>query len=190
MPSNHLILCNPLLLLPSIFPSIKFFSNESFTLGGQNIGTSVSVLLMNTQGWFSLGLTGLTSLLSKGLSRVFFSTIQKHQLFGAQPFYGPTFTSIHDYWENHGFDYMDLRASLVAVMVSNLPAIPETQVGSLGQEDPLEKEMATYTNVPAWKILWTGEPGGLYSPWGSKESDMTEKVTHTRIDLCPQVISA
>ena len=87
----------------------------------------------------------MTSLLSKGLSKVFFSTIQKHQLFGAQPFYGPTFTSIHVYWENHGFDYTDLRASLVALMVNNLPAIQETQVGSLGQKDPLEKEMATYS---------------------------------------------
>ena len=190
MPSNHLILCNLLLLLPSVFPSIKFFSNESFTSSGQNIGTSASVLLMNIQGWFSLGLTGLTSLLSKGLSKVFFSTIQKHQLFGAQPFYGPTFTSIHVYWENHGFDYTDLRASLVALMVNNLPAIQETQVGSLGQKDPLEKEMATYSNVPAWRILWTGEPGGLYSPWDSRESYMTEQVTHTHIDLCRQVIPA
>ena len=64
-------------------------------------------------------------------------------------------------------------------MVKSLPAIQETQVGSLGQEDPLEKEMATYSNVPAWRILWTGEPGGLYSPWGSKESDTTERITHT-----------
>ena len=64
-------------------------------------------------------------------------------------------------------------------MVKSLPAIQETQVGSLGQEDPLEKETTTYSNVPAWRILWTGEPGGLYSPWGSKESDMTERITHT-----------
>ena len=132
---------------------------------------------MNIQGWFSLGLTGLTPLLSKGLSRVFFSTtIQKHQHFGAQSFYGPTFTSIHDFWKNRGFDYVYLR---VVLMVKSLPAIQETQVGSLGQEDPLEKETTTYSNVPAWRILWTGEPGGLDSPWGSKESDMTERITHT-----------
>ena len=82
MPSNYLILCCPFLLLPSIFPSIRVFSIES---GGQIIGASASVLSMNIQDWFPLGLTGLISLLSKGLSRVFSSTtIQKHQFFGTQ----------------------------------------------------------------------------------------------------------
>ena len=58
-----------------------------FASGSQSIGTSASasVLPMNIQDWFPLGLTGLISLLSKGLSRVFSSTIQKHQLFNAQP---------------------------------------------------------------------------------------------------------
>ena len=83
MPSNHLILCRPLLLLPSIFPSIRVFSNESFfTPGVQRIGasTSASVLPMNIQDWFPLGLTSLISLLSKGLLGVFSSTTgQKHQ---------------------------------------------------------------------------------------------------------------
>ena len=83
MPSNHLILCSPLLLLPSIFPSIRVFSNESFfTPGVQRIGASASasVLPMNIQDWFPLGLTSLISLLSKGLSGVFSSTtVQKHQ---------------------------------------------------------------------------------------------------------------
>ena len=62
MPSNHLILCCPLFPLPSVFPSIRVFSNESvFASGGQIIGTSASasVLPMNIQGWFSLGLTDL-----------------------------------------------------------------------------------------------------------------------------------
>ena len=45
---------------------------------------------------------------------------------------------------------------------------------SLGQEDPLEKETATHSSILAWRIPWTEEPGGLYSPWGRKESDMTE----------------
>ena len=74
MPSNHLILCHPLLLLPSIFPSIRVFSNESvLTSGGHNIGVaaSASVLPMNIQDWFPLGWTGWISLQSKGLSRVF-----------------------------------------------------------------------------------------------------------------------
>ena len=57
-------------------------------------------------------------------------------------------------------------------MVKNLPAIQETQVRSLGQEDPLEKEMATHSNILAWKISWTEEPGRLQS-MGSQESDST-----------------
>ena len=90
IPSNHIILCRPLLFLPSIFPSMRVFSNGVGSLhqGGQRIGasTSASVLPMNIQGWFPLGLTSLISLLSKGLSRVFSSTtIQKHQFFSAQP---------------------------------------------------------------------------------------------------------
>ena len=85
---NHLFLCHPLLLLLSIFPSIKVFFNESaLPSGGQSIGVSAStqVLPMNTQDWSPLGWTGWISLQSKGLSRVFFSnTIWKHQSFSAQ----------------------------------------------------------------------------------------------------------
>ena len=51
----------------------------------------------------------------------------------------------------------------------------EMQVRSLGQKDPLEKEMATYSGILVWKITWTEEPGGLhYNPWGRKESDATQ----------------
>ena len=68
MPSNHLILCCPLLLLPSIFPSIRVFSNESvLRIRWPKYWTSASVLPMNIQGWFPLGLTHLISLLSKAL---------------------------------------------------------------------------------------------------------------------------
>ena len=49
----------------------------------------------------------------------------------------------------------------VVQMVKNLPAMGETQVQSLDQEDPLEKEMTTHSNIAAWKIPWTEEPGGL-----------------------------
>ena len=88
MPSNHLILCHPLLLLSSIFPSIRVFSNESaLHISGQSIGVSAStsVLPMNTQDWSPLGWTGWISLQSKGLSRVFSNTaVQKHQFFGTQ----------------------------------------------------------------------------------------------------------
>ena len=55
------------------------------------------------------------------------------------------------------------RASLVALTVKKLPAMQETQIQSLGQEDPLEKGMATHSSIPAWKIPWTEEPGGLQS---------------------------
>ena len=54
-------------------------------------------------------------------------------------------------------------ASLVAQSVKNLPAVQETQVQSLGWEDPLKKKMATHSSILAWKISWTEEPGGLQS---------------------------
>ena len=111
MPSNHLIPCHPLLLLHQSFPASRSFPvSQFFASGGQSIGVlaSASVLLMNIQDWFPLGLTGWISLQSKGLSRVFSSTTaQKHQFFGAQ-LYSTTLTSIHDYWKSHTFDYMDL----------------------------------------------------------------------------------
>ena len=56
-----------------------------------------------------------------------------------------------------------LRAFLMAEMVKNLPAMQETQVQSLGWEDPLEKGMATHSSILAWRIPWTEEPGGLQS---------------------------
>ena len=89
MPSNHLILCHPLLLPPSIFPRIRVFSkSQLFTSGGQSIGasTSASVLPMNIQGWFPLGLTGWISFQSKRLSRVFSNTtVWEYQFSSAQP---------------------------------------------------------------------------------------------------------
>ena len=63
-------------------------------------------------------------------------------------------------------------ASLVAQLVKNLPAMQETWVQFLGQEDPLEKEMVTHSTILAWRIPWTKEPGRLQS-MGSQESDMT-----------------
>ena len=72
--------------LQSFPASGSFLMSQLFASGGQTIGTSASVLPMNIQGWFPLGLTDLISLLSKGLSRVFSNTtVQKHQFFSAQP---------------------------------------------------------------------------------------------------------
>ena len=87
MPSNHLILCYPLLLLPSIFPSIRVFANKlALGIRWPNIGVSASVLPMNIQGWFPLEWTSLIALQSKGLSRIFSSTtVWKHQFFSTQP---------------------------------------------------------------------------------------------------------
>ena len=50
----------------------------------------------------------------------------------------------------------------------------ETRVQSLGQEDPLEEEMATHSSILAWRIPWKEDPVRLYSPWGHKETDLTE----------------
>ena len=110
MPSNISSSVAPFSFCPQSFPaSGSFPMSQLFTSGGQSIGASASVLSMNIQGWFPLGLTGLISWLSKGLSKVFSSTtVQKHQFLGPQPSYGPTFTSINDYWKNHSFDWTDL----------------------------------------------------------------------------------
>ena len=78
--------------------------NQLFASGGQSIGVtaSASVLPMNVQDWFPLGLAGLNFSLSKLLLRVFPSTtVWKNQFFATRPFYGPTLTFIHDYWKHH-----------------------------------------------------------------------------------------
>ena len=111
MPSNHLSICHPL-LLPSLFPSIRVFSNNSVlcTRWPKYQSFSFSISLSNEySGLTSLELIGLISLQSKGLSGFF----AKWQLRSINPLelssvlYGPTLTSIHD-WKNHCFDYMDL----------------------------------------------------------------------------------
>ena len=106
--------CHPAILssvipfsCPQSFPaSGSFPMSQLFTSGGQSIGVSASasVLPMNIQDWFPLEWTGLISLQSKGLWRVFSNTTaQKCQFFGTQLFYSPTLTSMHNYWENHSF---------------------------------------------------------------------------------------
>ena len=95
MPSNHLALCCPLLLLPSVFPNIRSSPvSWLFTSRSQSIGASALApgLPMNIQHWFPLGLTGLIFLQSSGLLRVFSSpTVRKHQFFGTQ----------HSLWSIH-----------------------------------------------------------------------------------------
>ena len=112
MLSNHLILCHPLLLPTSMFPSIRVFSNESvlrirwpkywsfsFSISPSN---EYSGLISSRIDWFDLlAVQGtLKSLLQH-------HTVQKHKLSWCF-LYSPTLTSIHNYWKNHSFDYMDL----------------------------------------------------------------------------------
>ena len=89
--------------------------------GGQSIGASAPVLSKNIQGWFPLGLSGLITLLSKGLSRVFSSTtVQNHQFFCAQP---SLWSSSHIcMWllENHSFDYTDLCRKVMSLLFNVL----------------------------------------------------------------------
>ena len=106
-------LCSSL-LLPSVFSSFRVFYNESALhvrwLKYWNFSFSISPSNKYSR-LISLGLTGLISLHSKGLSRVFSSTtIQKHQFCGISLLYGPTLTSLHDYWTIHRFDYTDFLA--------------------------------------------------------------------------------
>ena len=67
-------------------------------------------------------------------------------------------------------------------MIKNLPAMQETWVRSLGWEDPLEKGIAAHSNILAWRIPWTEEPGGLLS-MGSQELDTTEQLTQEKFHL-------
>ena len=111
MPSPISLSVVPFSSCPQSFPASGSFSmSQFFASDGQSIGGSASVLPMNIQDQFPLGWTGLISLQSKGLSRVFSNnTVQKHQLFSAHQcsvdfLYSPTLTSIHDYWKTHSLD--------------------------------------------------------------------------------------
>ena len=135
MPFNHSSSVIPFSSCLQSFPTSRSFPmNWFFTSRGQSTGVSASasVLLMNTQDWSPLGWTGWISLQSKRLSRVFSNTtVQKHQFF---------------------------RASLVAPLVKNLPAMRELWVWPLGWEDLLEKE-----RLPTL-VFWPREFYEQYSP--------------------------
>ena len=108
MLSNNLILSCPLLLLSSIVPSIRVFSNVlSLCIRWPKYWSSS--FSISPPNWFPLGLTGWISLQSKGLSRVSSSTQFKSIKSSAVSLlHGPILTSIHNYWKKHSFDYMDL----------------------------------------------------------------------------------
>ena len=142
MPSNHLILCHSLLLLPSIFPSIGSFQMNHSSL---QVAKELEFQLQHQ----SFQWTFRTDLLEDGLFGSPCSPRDSQESSPTPQFtsinssalsflYGQTLTSIHDHWKNH-----------------------PTQVQFLGWEDPLEKGTATHFSIFAWRILWTEEPGGL-----------------------------
>ena len=110
MLSNRLVLCYSLLLMPSIFPSIRgFFRESALHIRGKSIGASASVLPVNIQGWFPLGLRLCSPCCPRDTQESSpepkFKSINSSVL---SLLYGPTLTSVHDYWKNHSFDYVDL----------------------------------------------------------------------------------
>ena len=143
MPSNHLIFYHSLLLPPSIFPSIRVFSNElahrirwskyrSFSFG-ISPSNDYSGLISFRTDWFEL-------LAVQGTLK---SLLQHHNL---KPIV----------WHSAFFGL-----PCVVQSVKHLSAMWETWVQFLGWEDPLEKEMAPHSSLLAWRIPWTEKPGGL-----------------------------
>ena len=111
MSSSHLIFCHPLLLLPSMFPSIRMFSkHQYFASGSQSIGVSASAsfLPMNIQDGFPLGWTAWISLHTVGLESSPTPQLKSINSSALSFLYGPTLTSIRDYWKKHSLDWMDL----------------------------------------------------------------------------------
>ena len=111
MPSNHLILCHPLLLLPSMFPSVRVFSNESSLCIRWPKYWSFSISPSNEHlGLISFRMDWFDLLAVQGtLKNLLGTTIQKHEFFSILPFmHGPTRICMHDCWKNHSFDCMDL----------------------------------------------------------------------------------
>ena len=105
MPSNHFILSSPSPPAFNLSQHQSFLMSQLFPSSGQSIGASASYLPMNIQDWSPLGWTGLSSLQSNGLLRVFSNTTFKSTSSSALSFlYSPTLTSIHDYWKKHSFD--------------------------------------------------------------------------------------
>ena len=105
------------------FPESVFSSESFFTSGGQSIGasSSASVLPMNILDLFPIRLTGLISFPSKWPSRVFScGTVRKHQFFSSSLLYGPTVTSIHDYWKNYSFAIWTFVGKVMSLLLNML----------------------------------------------------------------------
>ena len=155
MPSNHLILCHPL-LLSSLFPSIRVFSNKSalcirwpkYWSFSFNISPSneYSGLISFRMDWFDLlAVQGtLKSILQHHSSK---ASVLQHSAF----FYSPTHTSIHDYWKTIALTRQTFVGKAMSLLFNMLSRLV------------MEKAMAPHSSTLAWKISWTEEPGGLQS---------------------------
>ena len=112
MPSNHLILCHPVLFLSSIFPSIRVFSNESVLCLRWPKYWSFSFTISPSNeysGLISFRINLFDLLAAQGtLKSLLQHTVQSISSLALSLLYGPTLPSLHDYWKNHSFDYMDL----------------------------------------------------------------------------------
>ena len=169
---------------PQSLPASESFPmSQLFAWGGQSIAVSAlaPVLPKNTQDLPPLEWTNWTSLQSKGLSRVFSNTtVHKHQFFGAQV----SSKRIEQFLLLPVTLY-----SLVAQMVKSPPAMQETWVLSLDQEDTLENGRATHSHILAWEIPWTEESSSLQSMWSQRVwhnwtiNTHTHTHTHTHITL-------
>ena len=147
--------------------------------------------------WFDLA--ALWCLLKQGFFSIFPFSCRGCPLCGHNPAVNNSLVGLllhqdhRNEWEGHpgsrqNIDpHLSLGTSLVAQMVKNLPAMQETQVQFLGQEDPLEKEMATHSSILAWRIPWTDKPGGLQS-MGLQESDTTEQLNHHHLSLAAAAV--
>ena len=145
-PSNHLILCCLLFLLPSIFPSMRVYSIESALLRIR---------------WPKYQSFSFNNSPSNGNSGLISFRIDWFDLLDAQG----TLKSLLQHYNSKASILQRSAFSMVQVvqMIKNLPAVQETQVQSVGQEDPLEKGSVTHSSILAWRIPWAEEPGGLQS---------------------------
>ena len=150
MPTSHLIICHPLLLL-LLLASVSFPMSQLYALAGQSIwvSASASVLPMNTQDWSPLGWTGWIPLQSKGLSRVFYKTaVEKHLFFSTQLLHSPTFTSIYDHWKTIAL----IRRTFVGKVMSLLfNMLSRLVITSLSRSKCL---LISWLQSPSAVILW------------------------------------
>ena len=196
MPSNHLILCHPLLLLPSIFPSIRVFSNESVLhmRWPKYWSFSFSISPSNEySGLISFRMDWLDLLAVQGTLK---SLLQYHNSKASSFLYSPTLTSIHDYWKTIALTTWTFVGKVMSVLfnilsrlvITFLPRSKHLLISWLQSpsavilEPPKIKSVTVYTVFPsichkvrkwqpsilAWRIPWTEEPGRLQSTWSQR----------------------